>query len=376
MPGTDPETFGLEAGPPQGKGETGNIPSATHFHGPRFISNLEGLMLEIFDGIAQMTVISQLFSGQFSGGWNQQWLLQPDGQTGRVALVSLHNGKYLAPDSLQKTVAAVRTPFHWILTMDGEGRYSLCTPDGDLKLTLSTPPNACTLSPSNIDDDTVKFVVLETTPSAQQCLTSGSIGQYAYPNSSFYYTYGPDPARIHVCNDLPGATLFAAVSGQGSNTQWPVGPGVNEHWNRKADALVHISTPISETGEQSAQVYEGKVGRTLHIQNLDLQVRWRGINFVPTEKTTYATLPEQPDGSIGIKNVLPFDIYVSILSTGRTGDTSQFCMKPGLVDFWIRGYNETVLVSVGSAPGSPQAYIGRPGFVLCIEKWEPIGVSE
>ncbi|TEB12306.1 hypothetical protein FA13DRAFT_1823661 [Coprinellus micaceus] len=290
MPGTNsvsrqvsdsaPQSVGLEAGPPQGKGEAGNTLSTSHFHGPRFISNLEGLMLEVFDEI--------VFSRRFSGGWNQQWLLQPDGQTGRVAFVSLHNGKYLAPDSQQKSVAAVRIAFHWIVLMDDQGRYSLCTPDGDLKLSLPTPPTACSFSPSTVDDDTVKFIILETTPSTQQCLTSGSIGQYAYPNSSFYYTYGPDPSRIHICNDLPGATLFAAVSGQGSNTQWPVGPGVNEHWNRKADALVHISTPISETGEQSAQVYEGKVGRTLHIQNLDLQVRWRGINFVPTEKTTYA----------------------------------------------------------------------------------------
>lgn len=153
---------------------------------------------------------------------------------------------------------------------------SLCPPDGDLKVTLPTPPDVCTLSPANVEDDTVKFLILETNSSTQQSLTSGSIGKWAYPNSPFYYTYGPDPARVHICNDLPDTMLFAAVSGQGSNTQWPVSPGVNEYWNRNADALVHISTPITVAGEQSAQVYEGRVGRTLHIQKLDLQVRWSG----------------------------------------------------------------------------------------------------
>lgn len=49
-------------------------------------------------------------------------------------------------------------------------------------------------------------------------------------------------------------------------------------------------------------------------------------------------------------------------------------MKPGVTEFWSRSTPETVFVGVGSAPGLPQAYVGRPGYILNINDWKPLGV--
>jgi hypothetical protein len=82
---------------------------------------------------------------------------------------------------------------------------------------------------------------------------------------------------------------------------------------------------------------------------------------------TYTENEGRTAQSIGIKNNLLFEIYVCVLSSqqGRW-DKPQWCMSPGKTDFWQRQGPEVVLVSVGSAPGVPRAFLGKVGFTLHI----------
>ncbi|TEB32220.1 hypothetical protein FA13DRAFT_291403 [Coprinellus micaceus] len=166
--------------------------------------------------------------------------------------------------------------------------------------------------------------------------------------------------------------LYGAVSGSGNNSQWPIRPGQQQHWFRSADEIIHISTPMSDAGEQSAQVYKARVGMVLHIQTLGRQEKRRGIRFVSVEEARYTGNAAKP-GSIGIQNDLGFDIFVSVFSTLQNGDTSQYKVKPKCTSYWTRSCPESVFVGVGSAPGLPQAYVGRPGFILHIRDWRPNG---
>lgn len=152
---------------------------------------------------------------------------------------------------------------------------SLVAPAGGRKLTLPTPPGPCTVSSPRVENEDVKLIIVENISVNQTALRTGSIGPFAYPGAPVYYTHG-STGYITVRNHL-GIRLYGAVSGSGSNAQWVIQPGKDQYWSRSTDASVHISTPIDhETGEQSAQVYEGRVGKTLHIQNLDSQETWRG----------------------------------------------------------------------------------------------------
>jgi hypothetical protein len=89
-----------------------------------------------------------------------------------------------------------------------------------------------------------------------------------------YYTYAPE-GQIIVRNHLD-TVLYGAVSGPGNNSQWPIAPGQQQHWYRSADERIHISTAMSDDGEQTAQVYEARVGMVLHIQTSGRQEKWRG----------------------------------------------------------------------------------------------------
>jgi hypothetical protein len=92
-----------------------------------------------------------------------------------------------------------------------------------------------------------------------------------------YYTYGT-PGKILVHNHLD-TILYGAVSdltGWNLNSRGPIEPGQQQLWRRSADERIHISTPMNHAGEQSAQVYNARVGMVLHIQNLEGQERWQG----------------------------------------------------------------------------------------------------
>lgn len=92
-----------------------------------------------------------------------------------------------------------------------------------------------------------------------------------------------------------------------------------------------------------------------------------GIQSVLPKDAKYTPNNDHSGPFIGIKNNLRFDIQVSVLSSIREkGDTRQWPLKPGQADFWQRKGSEVVLVSVGSAPGVPRAFLGRSGFTLHI----------
>ncbi|TEB32223.1 hypothetical protein FA13DRAFT_1731977 [Coprinellus micaceus] len=334
-------------------------------HGPRFVSNLDGLVLEISSN--ERTISSR----QFTGDRAQQWVFQRGSTPGRVALVSLHDGRYLSASSSGERIAAARRPFYWVLVPVGVRRYRLCTPR-DLHLTLPTPPGACSASPPLIETEAqTTFIFLGNSSHNQETLKTGSIGERAYPGVPVYYTYAPE-GQIIVRNHLD-TVLYGAVSGPGNNSQWPIAPGHQQHWYRSADERIHISTAMSDDGEQTAQVYEARVGMVLHIQTSGRQEKWRGIRFVSVEEARYTG--NSKSGSIGIKNDLGFDIFVSVFSTIQNGDTSQYKIKPNSTSYWTRSCPESVFVGVGSAPGLPQAYVGRPGFILHIEDRRARGVQ-
>jgi hypothetical protein len=142
-------------------------------------------------------------------------------------------------------------------------------------LTLPTPPGPCTISSSGTENETqTKLLLLEKSNYNQEALKTGSIGEYAHPRAPVYYTYASE-GQIVVRNHLD-TMLYGAVSGSGNNSQWSIGPGQQQHWFRSTDEIIHISTPLSDAGEQSAQVYKARVGMVLHIQTLGRQEKRRG----------------------------------------------------------------------------------------------------
>jgi hypothetical protein len=107
-----------------------------------------------------------------------------------------------------------------------------------------------------------------------------------------------------------------------------------------------------------------------HPEHSHLHTTSTGISFVPVDKAEYTANPGKLN-SIGVRNDLDFDIFVSVFSTIQNKGADQYKIKPNATKFWSRCSPESVFVGVGSAPGSPQAYLGRPGFILHIEDWRP-----
>ncbi|TEB32248.1 hypothetical protein FA13DRAFT_1732003 [Coprinellus micaceus] len=341
--------------------------SQDRLHGPRFVSNREGLVLENSPNTGGgRSVVSSKFSGERV----QQWLFQRDSVTGHVALASLHDGSYLALGPT-RTIVLADSPYHWSLERAGAENYHICSPGTNLSLTAPTPPGACSVNAGHQvlgAEAQTRFIILKDRSGNRQALKEGSIGRFAYPGEPVYYTYA-SASIIAVHNHL-STKLYGAVSGPGNNAQWSINPGAEERWVRLGDQRIHISTPISDTGEQSAQVYECRSGMKLHIQNLEKQVKWHGISFVPVDEAEYTANPGKLN-SIGVRNDLDFDIFVSVFSTIQNKGADQYKIKPNATKFWSRCSPESVFVGVGSAPGSPQAYLGRPGFILHIKDWRP-----
>ncbi|RXW15074.1 hypothetical protein EST38_g10779 [Candolleomyces aberdarensis] len=344
----------------------------SQFHGPHFICNVEGLVLDLLD--------NRVMSSRFKGGRTQQWLLQP-GPQGTVALASLDGGMYLAlRDENYRTQArklsmrdkptVKKTPLYWEI-VSTQGIYSLNT--GEDKLALPLAPSACELWPivSTMEERRpVRLLILENTLEVRAALQIGNIGRWAYPNQSAYHTVG-EAGQIQIYNHLD-SVIYAAVSnsqssGSGGRGQWPVKPNDRQFWYRSADENVHVSLGDC-IGAQTAEVFQGRVGKVLHIQSLRSTTEWEGMKSVLPTDTRYTVHQAAKAQEIGVKNNLKFNIYVIVLSSVEGGTNSQYTMSPGRTDFWRRQGPEIVLVSVGGAPGAPRAFLGRIGFTLHIDR--------
>lgn len=121
-----------------------------------------------------------------------------------------------------------------------------------------------------------KFVVLPNTAEIYAALRKGCIGLYAHPGAAAYHTFGTE--RLITIRNHLNTTLYAAVSGAGRNSQYSIMPGGEEDWIRSADARVHLSTPISGTGEQIVRVCAARSGMKLHINDLG-ETNWKGISL-------------------------------------------------------------------------------------------------
>ncbi|KAF5334373.1 hypothetical protein D9611_013531 [Ephemerocybe angulata] len=305
--------------------------------GPQFISNLEGAIL---DASESPTVTSS----KFSGTRQQQWLIQADPSgSGRVALASLHDGSYLMAPGLDSSFIVTNgAPFYWDLNEIETGIYSVAD----------------------------RLIILENSKPVRDNLLLGIIGPYAYPEQSIYYSIGAS-GYITIMNHLK-THIHATVScqtGKGSTGQWSIGPERTEYWSRRTDESAHISIQ-GVMGGQTAQAFLARTGKILHIQKVPSEEAWQGIKSVfPAEATYSVQSGIGKERYIGIKNDLTFDIYVSVFNSLVVGDTFQSTIKPGAVASWLRTAGpETVFVSVGSAPGVPRAYLGRPGFILHIDR--------
>ncbi|KAF6748937.1 hypothetical protein DFP72DRAFT_915038 [Ephemerocybe angulata] len=252
----------------------------------------------------------------------------------------MHDGRYLVDRGLASSIVTsavtVTKPSYWTLTEMrngtnvGQSCVSKVLDDGDSSIKSS------------------QFLILRDTEKVRSNLRSGAIGCYAYPEQDIYHSVG-DPEQITIMNHL-STSIYAAVSGAGmgkwENTgQWAIGPAKTEYWLRAKDESAHVSRPGS-IGGQSAQVHAARLGMILHIQKMPSQQVWQGIQSVA--------------------NKTRFDIHVSVFSAVQGENTKQYSMKPGVTEYWNRTHPETVFVSVGSSPGIPKAYLGRPGFVLNI----------
>ncbi|KAF6761878.1 hypothetical protein DFP72DRAFT_877319 [Ephemerocybe angulata] len=339
---------------------------------PHFISNLEGAILE---ASSLDLPVMPATSRKFTGDRNQQWLLQAESNgSGRVAVASMHDGRYLmdrgSTSSISTEAVTSTTPFYWTLTEVKHGVYILSTPAGHRKLTIPTSVGESCMSRELDDDEDPnifgRILILPSTTEVQNNLRSGAIGCYAYPDQEIYYSVGV-PDQIIIMNHL-STLIYAAVSGaKGSTAQWPIEPeDGTQYWKvRSEDESAHVSRPGSIEG-QGARVYRARSGMILHIQKMPWKHSWQGIQSVSVDAATYTSTPKLPN-KIGIKNETAFDIHACVHSTiqGR-GDTRQYSMKPNVTESWERTSPETVFVSVGSTPGVPRAYLGRPGFVLSI----------
>ncbi|KAF6751448.1 hypothetical protein DFP72DRAFT_907043, partial [Ephemerocybe angulata] len=313
---------------------------ASNFHGPQFITNLEGAVLEASENktIGQAPSIN---CRKFTGNKNQQWLVQADPNgSGKVALASMNDGRYLKGLPLASSSVTVdKSPFYWELKQEGPGIYSLASPIGQRRLTLPSELGRC---PARFPgewavedtDPSWRLLILENTSEIVQGLRSGSIGPYAYPDQEVYHSVG-DEGRVIVMNHLETA-IYVAISGlTGNAAQWTIEPGKSQYWRRSKDEIAHVSIPGSISG-QSAQTYPARLGKMLHVQKLPTELVWEGIKSVAAKDASYTPHTSGKEKYIGIKNKLKFDIYVSVFSSIQGGNTSQYTLSPNSLESWYR----------------------------------------
>lgn len=92
-----------------------------------------------------------------------------------------------------------------------------------------------------------------------------------------------------------------------------------------------------------------------------------GIQSVLPSGVSYTLNEARRAQYIGIKNNLRLSIYVLVLSSVQEEAVWQSTISPGKTNFWHRRDPEIVLVSIGSAPGVPRAFLGKVGHTLHID---------
>jgi hypothetical protein len=152
---------------------------------------------------------------------------------------------------------------------------------GQEELALPLSPSPCELQPTSsvLDEEkSVRLFFLENSLEVREALKIGNIGRWAYPDQSVYHTIG-EAGQIRVYNHLD-SDIYAAVSdrrtsGSGGCSQYSVKRNNWQYWKRSADEDVHVSWGNC-IGAQSAQVFQGRVGKILHIQSLPSRTAWEG----------------------------------------------------------------------------------------------------
>ncbi|KAF5333562.1 hypothetical protein D9611_002837 [Ephemerocybe angulata] len=366
-----------------------------HFSGPHYIRNSEG-------AIAEVTLDNKgtVNSATFSGDRNQQaigfhvlnWILHrhPNKSESKVAVISFHDGRYLTASGTSCESSEVyvdKEPFYWKLATIVQGVYSLeaDSPLGQLRIPATGP---CTIT--DFDDENnlkqVDLIIVQKTPESDASLLPVTVIEPppAIESEPEPWTVVPDAPvpenevqhsytagsrwEIKVANHLD-TDINVAVTGSGGNRgQIKLKAKGTESWNRIDDQKAHVSLPGS-LGGQTACVLPAPVGKILHIAKLPFEAGFKGIPTVASEQARYLQLDRNPQ-QIWVQNNLGWEIYVAVLgSVQNIGNTHQRSIWPGLSDKWQRSTPETVLVSVGSAPGTVRAYIGHPGYILHIDDW-------
>jgi hypothetical protein len=128
------------------------------------------------------------------------------------------------------------------------------------------------------EEKLVRLLILENSLEVREALKIGNIGRWAYPGLSVYHTIG-EAGQIRVYNHL-NSDIYAAVSdkqtsGSGGCSQYSVKRNNWQYWKRSADEDVHVSRGNC-VGAQSAEVFQGRVGKILHIQSLPSRTAWEG----------------------------------------------------------------------------------------------------
>ncbi|KAF5329061.1 hypothetical protein D9611_013847 [Ephemerocybe angulata] len=338
---------------------------ASRFCGPQFISNLEGAVLGISEknrGIPQ----------KFTGGRAQQWLIHADPEgLGRVALASMDDGRYLSKDG--DICVTERDPFYWNLQEVDHNIYTLSVTQ-DERIRAELPKilgSIMSLVYNPIDNYDGRLLILEAiVPESREILSTGAIGPYAYPEEAIYYTVG-SPGQVIITNHME-TDVYVSVSGEtGEPVQFKGCPGVSLSWSREKDEVAHVSLAGGLPDLNNTQTFTAYRDKILHIQKMPSEPVWQGIMSVPEQESRYSPQDSDKEGFIGVQNNLKFHIYVFVLSSVLGGDTDiwtgRCTLKPSNKASWRRTKSEIVFVSVGSSPGVPRAFIGRPGFILQID---------
>ncbi|KAF6748936.1 hypothetical protein DFP72DRAFT_915033, partial [Ephemerocybe angulata] len=341
---------------------------ASRFCGPQFISNLEGVVLA--NGLSGQN--RRGLSEKFTGGREQQWLIHADPDClGRVALASMHDGRYLSRD--EDICVIEKEPFYWHLQEVDHNIYILSQPGDSERVRPELPKilgSIASLVYNPIDDTDARLLIFEDTPEAREILSTGAIGPYAYPEESIYYTVG-SPGQVIITNHME-TDVYVSVSGEtGEPVQFKGCPGVSLSWSREKDEVAHVSLAGGLPDWNNTQTFTAYRDKILHIQKMPSEPVWKGIMSVPEQESRYSPQDSDKEGFIGVQNNLKFHIYVFVLSSVLGGDTDiwtgRCTLKPSNKASWRRTRSEIVFVSVGSSPGVPRAFIGRPGFILQID---------
>ncbi|RXW17392.1 hypothetical protein EST38_g8461 [Candolleomyces aberdarensis] len=310
------------------------------------------------------------------GGGNSQYTMNPGStafwhRQGSEIVLPTDAVRFPPPGRQRVNTPQFHGP-HFICNMEGLVLEMLDN-KGEDRLALPLFPSTCEVKPivsTTEERKSTTLLILENTPEVQAALQIGRIGRWAYPTEPVYHTIG-EAGQIRIYNHLD-SVIYAAVSdgqtsGSSGCSQYPVKPNNWQYWKRSSDEDVHVSLGNC-VGAQTAEVFQGRVAKVLHIQSLPSRPVWEGLKSVLPTDARYTVNEVAKTQYIGVKNSLQFSIYVLVLSSVQGGADSQYAMNPGTTAFWYRQDSEIILVSVGGAAGAPRAFQGKVGSTLQIDR--------